>query len=177
MFNAPDIISNIPDIAQIYKINEAQCNELDAAVEMLNQNIFLDTMNEDMIASWEELLGITPVDNDTVEDRRFRVKSKVMERLPYSIRVIWNKLDTLCPDGYVMTLDDNLIKAHVKLSLKSKKMIEDVKVLLENTLPLNIFFDVSIIWNQYVVYESMTYDDLQKYTHTAMREEVMDYYD
>lgn len=174
MFNAPEIITNIPDIAQIYAINDGQCDDLELAIETMDQNIFLDTMNEDMIARWESMLGIVPLDDDTVEDRRFRVKSKVMERLPYSIRVIWHKLDTLCPDGYVMILNDDLTEAQIKLALKSKKMIDDVGDLMEDTLPLNIVFVVSIIWNQYETLTRFTHRQLAHRTHRQIREEVFE---
>lgn len=41
MFNAPEIIMNIKDIAEIYKINDSQEAELENAVEILENNIFL----------------------------------------------------------------------------------------------------------------------------------------
>lgn len=177
MFNAPDIITNIPDIAKIYEINEGQCNDLEISIQSMDQNIFLDSMNEDMIVRWEEMLQITPNTDDTIDDRRFRVKTKVMERLPYSLRVIQQKLDTLCPDGYVMTISEDRTEINIRLMLKSKKMVKDVGELMEEILPLNMIFNVTITWNQYIVYKSQTYGDLTKYTHKTMREEIMDYYD
>lgn len=44
MFNAPKIIMNIKDIAEIYKINDSQEAELENAVETLENNIFLEKM-------------------------------------------------------------------------------------------------------------------------------------
>lgn len=177
MFNAPVIITNIPDIAKIYEINEIQCNDLENAINIMEQNIYLDSMNEDMIARWENMLNITPNTDDTINDRRFRVKTKVMERLPYSFRVITHKLDTLCPDGYVMTISDDRTEIHIRLMLKSKKMVKDVGELMEDILPLNMFFNVTITWNQYIVYAAKRYSELEQYTHKIMREEIMDYYD
>lgn len=177
MFNAPVIITNIPDIEQIYRVNDAQCEDLDAAIERMDQNLFLDTMNEEVIVRWENILGITPLDDDKVEDRRFRIKSKVMERLPYSFRVISHKLDTLCPNGYVMTISEDRTEIHIRLMLKSKKMIKDVGELMEDILPLNMFFNVTIAWNQHIVYATKKYGELKQYTHKMMREEIMDYYD
>lgn len=174
MFNSPVIFSNIPDIAQIHEINETQSDALEKAIEEMDQNIFLDTMNEHIITRWEAMLGITPLDNDTLDDRRFRVKSKVLEKLPYSIRVIEHKLDTLCPDGYSMTINDDLTEVIIKLSLTSKKMIEDVGVLMEEILPLNMLYNVSIIWNQYGVLSQLTHSQLAESTHQELREEVIE---
>lgn len=174
MFNAPDIITMIPDIQMIYDINDPQCEELEEALEIMDQNIFLDQMDETTIARWEKMLGITPLDDDTVEDRRFRVKAKVMEKLPYSFRVIVHRLDTLCPDGYIMTISTDRTSIQIKLVLKSKKMIEDVGDLMEELLPLNMIYDVSIIWNQYQTLARFTHKQLASRTHKQIREEVFE---
>ena len=174
MFNAPIIFSNIPDIAKIYEINDKQCDDLEKAVDELDGNIFLDYMNEHMISNWENLLNITPLDDDTVDERRFRVKSKVIERLPYSIRMIKRKLDTLCPDGYTLALNDQLTEANIKIALKSSKMIDDVAELMEDMLPLNMIFKVTIIWNQYGTLTQLKHSQLATLTYKEVREVVLE---
>lgn len=172
MFNAPVIFTNIPDIAKIYEINDKQEAELEEASDTLEKNIFLDTMNLEMIKQWEEMLKIIPQDNDTVQDRRFRVKSKVMERLPYSVRILRNKLETLCPQGYHMEISDNRTSVTVKLALTSKKMMREVGNLLEEILPLNMVYEIQILWNQYSVLKNLTYNQMKPYTYQQLREEV-----
>ena len=171
MFNAPEVITMIPDIQKIYDINDTQCEELEVAVETMDKNIFLDSMDEKTIKRWEEILEINPYDDDTLNDRRFRVKGKVMEKLPYSHRVIVHRLNTLAPDGYRMTINEKRDEMSVKLVIKSKKMIEDVRKLLEELLPLNIIFDVSILWNQYSTLSQFTYAQLSNRTYKDLREE------
>ena len=68
MFYAPEIIMNIKDIAEIYKINDSQEAELENAVEILENNIFLEKMGEQMIARWEKMLQITPQIPLRIED-------------------------------------------------------------------------------------------------------------
>ena len=60
----------------------------------------------------------------------------------------------------------------IKLMLKSKRMIEDVGSLMEDMLPLNIAFTVSIMYNQHQNLEKYTYDELSQYTHTELRESI-----
>ena len=172
MFNAPEIFTNIPDIAQIYAINDAQIEELERAVEQMDSNIFLDTMDKETIERWENILMLNPMDNDTLEDRRFRVKSKILEKLPYSYRVIIRKLDALCPDGYTFIINDSKTNVETKLALKSKKMISDVERFLDEVLPLNMTFVVSIMWNQYSLLAGHTYRELAEYTQGDIREAV-----
>lgn len=173
MFNAPEIIMNIKDIAEIYKINDSQEAELENAVEILENSIFLEKMGEQMIARWENMLQITPQDNDTVEDRRFRVKAKALESLPYSYRVLVRKLNVLCPEGYTMLISATHDDIQIKLALTSKKMISDVTELLEEILPLNMTYNVQVMWNQHITLKTFTHKELSKYTHKQIREEVL----
>ena len=117
MFNAPEIIMNIKDIAEIYKINDSQEAELENAVEILENNIFLEKMGEQMIARWE--------------------------------------------------------KIQIKLALTSKKMISDVTELLEEILPLNMTYNVQVMWNQHITLKTFTHKELSKHTHKQIREEVL----
>ena len=56
MFNAPQIFMQIPDIKQLYEINDGQESDLDAAVEELENNLFFETMDEEGVRKWEKLL-------------------------------------------------------------------------------------------------------------------------
>lgn len=171
MFNAPEIITMIPDIAQIYDVNDAQCEDLESAIEELDNNIFLEEMNEDMIARWESMLQITALDDDTIEDRRFRIKMKVFENLPYSYNEILRRLHNLCPEGCEFLLNENLTEAQVKLALTSKRMVEDVDSLMSNILPLNIAYAVTVLWNQHKILTRFTHAQLSARTHKEIREE------
>ena len=174
MFNAPEIFTNIPDIAQIYEINNKQSDDLDQALAQMDDNIFLDRMDEATCKRWEGILEITAFDDDTIDDRRFRIKSKILEKLPYSYRVIIKKMDVLCPDGYTFIIDDDRLSVEAKLSLKSKKMVKDVDELFDNVIPLNMTYVVSIIWNTHAVLSRYTHEELSKLTHKELREKVLE---
>lgn len=174
MFNAPQIYLDIPDIAQIYDINAKQEQALDETVAGLDADIFLDTMGETKIARWEKLLGISPQDDDRLDDRRLRVKSKVLEKLPYTYRVIIRRMDALCPDGYTLELSNNRNAVTVKLALKSKKMITQVGDMLEQMLPLSVLYDVTILYNTYALLAYKSYGALSAYTYQGLRDEIIE---
>ena len=64
MFDAPKIITQIPDIAQIYSINDKQAAEIEEAIEQLEGNIILDTMSEENTKDWERFLKLPVQDDD-----------------------------------------------------------------------------------------------------------------
>lgn len=174
MYDAPEIILKIPDIAQIYDYNEIQEAELEAAVEELNDDIMLDTMHIDIIERWEKILNINPLDDDTEEDRRFKVKAKVNEKLPYSLRVLKRKLDTLCPGGYSMEISEDRTNLNVKIALTSKKMRSAIADMLEEMLPLNMLYSTQIMYNTWGMLENYTWGELESRTWEQLRSEVLE---
>lgn len=174
MYDAPEIILKIPDIAKIYDYNEIQEEELEAAVEELNDDIMLDTMHIDIIERWEKILNINPLDDDTEEDRRFKVKAKVNEKLPYSLRVLKRKLDTLCPGGYSMEISEDRTNLNVKIALTSKKMRSAIADMLEEMLPLNMLYSTQIMYNTWGMLENYTWGELESRTWEQLRSEVLE---
>ena len=170
MFETPEVIIQIPDIKQVYDAVDKQIEKLTAAVDQMEDDIFLESMGEEKIKAWEKMLRIKPLDDDTLSDRRFRIQSKVLEKLPYSYRVVVRKLQALVPDGMQITRSDrNMI---VKLALASKKKIHDVAELLEVTLPLNMNYEVIIMFHTYGFFKDkrMTYGQMKAFSYLALRE-------
>ena len=149
MFDAPTIIKQIPDIKQIYDLNDTQANDLEKSLEDLEHNIFLDTMSEELTEKWEKIFEIKQKDDDSLKERRFRVKSKILEKLPYSYRVIMRRLEALCPLGFTMQINEERTEIVLKLNLSSKKMYDDAAELIEEMIPLSMTVDCMIMYNQH----------------------------
>ena len=171
LFDAPEIIRSIPDIKKIYEINADQEAMLDASVNALFDDIFLETMDETKTARWEKMLSIIPLDTDTLSERRFRIQTRVLERMPYTYRVILRKLQTLCPGGVDWTVDTEKQLIIVRVALASKNMRTDVDELLDNVLPLNMEYTLIILYNTYAMLAKHTNGNLKQFTHQQMRDD------
>lgn len=171
LFDAPEIIRSIPDIKKIYEINADQEEVLDASVNALFDDIFLETMDETKTARWEKMLSIIPLDTDTLSERRFRIQTRVLERMPYTYRVILRKLQTLCPGGVDWTVDTEKQLIIVRVALASKNMRADVDELLDNVLPLNMEYTLIILYNTYAMLAKHTNGNLKQFTHQQMRDD------
>lgn len=171
LFDAPEIIRSIPDIKRIYEINADQEAMLDASVNALFDDIFLETMDETKTARWEKMLFIIPLDTDTLSERRFRIQTRVLERMPYTYRVILRKLQTLCPGGVDWTVDTEKQLIIVRVALASKNMRADVDELLDNVLPLNMEYTLIILYNTYAMLEKHTNGNLKQFTHQQIRDD------
>lgn len=143
MFEAPSIIKEIPDIKKIYEINDGQIEELQSDSDQLDSDIFFDTMSEDTTSHWESFLHLAPEEDDNLSTRRFRVKSKATERLPYSLRVFQKRLEVLFGAGnYTLIINENLDHLKVVIPLEYAKAMQDAVELIENLTPLNMTYEV-----------------------------------
>lgn len=176
LFEAPEHVKKIKEIGLIYDVTDKIGKQLDADSEKLEKNLYLSTATEEKIAEFEKILNITKSDLDTFEDRRFRVKSKVYQILPYTTRTLKKQLNALCgEDGYELTIDIEKEELKCLVELKRKAMFNDVSTLLEDIVPLNIIIDLKLRYNQYGgTLPKYTYAMLSKYTCQQVREEVLE---
>lgn len=142
MFDAPEIIKQIPDIKQIYAINDTQSDEIDKALDDLESDIFVDTMTEEVTEHWEEFLSLTKQTGDTLSDRRTKVKAKILERLPYSYRVLARKIAELCDELDEIELSDDRMEMKVYAAFNRDSQRASMAEMLENCLPLTVIFDI-----------------------------------
>lgn len=140
MFDAPEIIKRIPDIAQIYKINDVQESNLDEALSDLENNIFIDTISEEMADKWEKVLKISKSEGDSLEDRRARIKAKILERLPYSHRVITGKIKGMCDELHGIEISEDRTEMEISALFGGQNQIRIMEEMLESCLPLNMIY-------------------------------------
>lgn len=158
MFDAPEIFKNIPDIAMVYKVNDKQIDDLENAVEQLDNDIFFETMGEDRVFRWEKILKIVPPDNQSLKDRITRVQMKVLEKMPYSFRVIRRKLDALLKGEYKFIVKNT--ELIFNCSIQDRNLFKDVIEMLEEIVPLNLSMSVT---NTIIHNEKINTSEIEKF--------------
>lgn len=175
LFSAPDVVMEIRDVATVYLMNDAIHEKLDEDLNQMHEDIFVEESGEAKVERFETILGIQPLDTDSLADRQFRVKTRLNERLPYTIRVLKKKLETLCGEnGYTLELDYEKLFMTVRVALIRKKMFISVSEMLEELVPLNIVMDISLLYNSHGLLSKKTYKELHAYTQKQVRDEVIE---
>lgn len=147
---------------------------LEKDVEELKDNQYILSATEDGIAKYEKMINVTPLDSDTLEDRRFRVFTKYNQQLPYTERSLRNLLDTLIGnDGYKLEIDHLSHSISVGVELTARSMFKSIETLLEGYVPLNFYIDLKLLYNQYSAIQKSTHEQLTQFTHEQLREEVL----
>ena len=170
----PPVLADAEEQKQISKALNPEINMLWAEIERAQNNQFISSSDEYGVAHRENMLSIKPKNTETLDDRKFRLLSREIEKLPYTYRVLKNKLKALCGEnGYTLNIDyDNEI-IKVRVDLISKKAYEEVELMLEKMSPLNMIIDLYLLYNSHKILSGFTHRQLNQYTHKQLREEVL----
>ena len=77
----------IQEYREIWKLMQAENPEFQLAddeSEKIKNNLFIESCDEKGISRFESIMGIFPLDTDTLESRISRVLTRWNEKLPYT---------------------------------------------------------------------------------------------
>lgn len=170
----PPILQPVRELRAICAGQQTVLEDVWAAVEAALDDQFVVDARESGIARREKILGITPKGTDTLEDRRFRVKARINERLPFTLPALRQQMADLCgPDGYSVSIGRGTYLLTVRVALTAKSNFDDVGALLKRVAPANIVIDLELKYNQNMTLAGFTHGQLAAWTHDQLRNEVL----
>ena len=170
----PPIMQELREFQKIAEIGDVFFEKLWQEIENIVDDQFIQTATEKGIARRERMLKISPFADDTIETRRFRVQGVWNDKLPYTYRVLLERLDNLCgPDGYVMELNAGEYSLDIKIELTKRRMFDEVARITRQMVPANIVATVELRYNQHLTIANFTHEQLSQYTHYKLRNEVL----
>lgn len=177
MARTADILSYLPPVLrEVYEMQavaqgeNSALNDLWQGTEDLMNDQFIDSATENGVSRWEKMLLLTPKDTDTLPERKFRVKSALSGRLPFTIWVLREQLDALCGAGnYELTVDHAAYKVTVLLALAAQQNFEAAQEMLYNMLPANLVIEVSLMYNRHEDLTGYVHGKLLGYTHQELK--------
>ena len=170
----PPILLKTYEFPLLCDTEQPEIDRLRDAADAVLDAQFISTAGETAIARYEKIFGITPMDTDTLDERRFKVLAKINAQLPFSVRRLRQQLETLCgADGYKLELDGDRYTLTVKVALTAKRNQQAVEELLADIVPANMVCTTSLLYNQHADLTRFTHAQLALLTHFEIREEVL----
>lgn len=171
----PEWLRDFKEIKILCGRQQMQAAQLWQAVEAVWDNNFIQTLDEYGCERWERMLGLQHKDTYTLEERRNNISGRLAEQRPFTYKGLKQMLSALCgPDGYTIELFPDTYTMVIKVQLKSKNMLADVKKLLGRIVPANVVVDADLMYNIYAFLHSYRYQQLRTYTNKQLREDVME---
>lgn len=173
------IIDRLPEHLKVIRefkyLSDTEQKEVDSmwlTIDNAFKDQFVAEATETGIERYEKIFSVVPRGVGTLKERRFRILTKITEKLPYSVRMLKKQLESLCGAGnYGIALMDYTLTVWVGLIAKSN--FEAVKKMIYNISPSNLCLKVYVKYNSNEIFKGYTHKDLKKYTHYQLRNEVL----
>lgn len=112
--------------------------------ELIRDNLFIMTAGEIGIKRYEQMLGIFPLPEDTLESRKARILIRINEQLPYTLKRLRNLLDAIAGEGnYNILLDADTYNLTIRLAVFSNSIADSIIAMLKSVVPANLIFIIS----------------------------------
>lgn len=137
------LLQEYKEYTTIAKCIEPELDLLWREIEFIKNNNYIHSSTEFGVKKREDMLKLYPFENETLDDRKFRLLAKEIDKLPYTHRALIKKLDYLCgEDGYSLHIDHSNHIVQVVLTINSQSNANSVKELLESIIPLNMIIKI-----------------------------------
>ena len=168
----PDVLREILEFKELGKTTDERFALLDQESKCVLNNSFISSLDDYGCCRWEKMLHLAKRDTDSIEDRRLRILTKFLNQLPYTEKRLREMLDSICGVGeYTLKVDIELDCVRVRIALSRKNQIHEVNKMLEDVVPLNLWLDVDLLYNQHDYLANYAHRHLRKYTHKQLKEE------
>lgn len=169
----PPFVQEYKEIAILMNAEQYEVDRLWTEADDAFADQFIMDATEYGVSRRESMLGISPKGTDTLDERKFRILTKLNQELPYTLRKLEQALVNLCgEDGYSIELKAAEYHIEVKLAISNAKNYTEVENILKKMIPANMMSIVSIKYNSHTVLSQFTHAQLSAYTHEQLRTEV-----
>lgn len=102
-------------------------------------NQFIDTALDYGLSRWEKMLNIFPKGTDTLESRRARIKAKLNNFVPYTIRA-FARMVTAIANGepFEISIEPGSYLLSITTEWSTRGQMEGLDYLIKNIVPCNI---------------------------------------
>jgi hypothetical protein len=150
MIREVDLVSYLPPFMKKFKemvtVQKAENPEFIlvwSATEQTLSNQFIATADEYGIAQYEEMLGILPYKEDTLDSRRSRLQNAWYQQTPYTMRSLVEKMKLLYGESnFAITKQYDSYKIIVNTTLDIFGQLPDLRTMLDNMIPCNMVIDL-----------------------------------
>lgn len=135
----PEFVQEYREIKHIMNSEQPEIQKLEDETEIIKNNQFILSCDIDGIARFENLLGITPKPDDSLDARKSRVITRWNDSIPYTYKGLKEKLNVMCGEGnYLLIPSFNEYGLEIVVSLPLSGQADELDYMLSYMIPANI---------------------------------------
>lgn len=167
----PDCLKTIEEYIQILAVQQDEIDLLFEERYALLDNLFVEKANSYGLDRYEKMFGLRSNRSLSDEERRFAIKTALLDKRPATQNFLLAQMETLCGSGgYEVTINSASYTVDIKIALAQKSKCNAVLNLLEKILPANMLLNIQISYNRYSQVGEYKYEDLEEISFATLRE-------
>ncbi len=140
----PEYLQDIREYKEICSSENIELEQLEKRIEDVINEVNVQTASNYGLSRYEKIFNIVNTTTD-IEERRFKVRSKLINQLPFNMKWLDNKLKNLVGEGnYKFTLDTDNYKITVQISHIFPDVVDVMTRDLSEQLPANLIIIVNL---------------------------------
>ncbi|EQF26314.1 hypothetical protein QEW_1355 [Clostridioides difficile CD160] len=142
----PQILQDKEEYIKAFNADNKEIKILHDKLDDVLNDQFLEDLTITGIKRWEKIMSIVPKSNESLEDRRFRIFSKYISKLPYSEKFLRNWLNSIVGEGnYELTINNATYNIHLESDARNQDWFNEVHSFVSSIKPCNMSFDYTRI--------------------------------
>ena len=140
----PEVINDVEEYKEIANTENPELEATWQSIDSLIDDQFIETATERGVTRREKLLKITPSKIDSLDDRKLRISLKWNDRLPYTYKVLKDKLDQIFGDNYQIERFINELILKVKVNSFNWNIFNLVTDEIRKMIPADMILESTI---------------------------------
>lgn len=171
---APPISRDAQGVQEVYRIESLEVQALwDILVEIFQEQ-FIRGATSFGLEAWEEIFNIPVPEDSTAEERRTMILIALAGQRPFTMIKLRELLDGICGvGGYKIIEDFTNYTVHFRVALGVKRQRDAMSQLLKEILPMNLIYDIDLLYNRHIDLHRFTHKELAQFKHFQLNQEVL----
>lgn len=135
----PPFLLKYGELKQLYESENPEFRALNIEADNLLDNQFIGSTNEKGIARYEALLGISGMQEYSLEERQIKVYTAWIDDIPYTFNTLKERIERLCGKGnFTLVVNNEANKVIITTHLEYQLQSEELERMLDIILPANM---------------------------------------
>lgn len=139
----PTVITDIEEFKAILDAEYPEISAIVAAKDRIAENAYLVSMDAERLEQWEHALGITPLEDSTLEDRRETIMARIKSHSKLNTATIESIVKTFTGGEAKSTITNSVLTVEIKPPKDGKEFrIENVTQEIQRLIPAHLGFNI-----------------------------------
>lgn len=135
----PEFFQEIKEYKEIMSTEDIEIDSLKEQVNNSKEETSIQNATEYGIKRYEKILGIKENANLNLDERRLIIKNLFLNRAPFTIKWLCNKLEAICgKENYDIIIDYHNFSINIQIGYLFEEATEELRKDLINVIPANL---------------------------------------